>query len=125
MRKQSKQSISLLQRKIWQEVRRIILRDHPHNCYTCPAKNLEGQNLQVGHLWAKASLGANLKYDLRVLRIQCFRCNINFGGNGAEFYSRMLHEKGKKYMDNLEYERRTTVKAHDWYIDLLEKYAKL
>lgn len=125
MKKQSKQSISLIQRKIWKEVRRIILDRYKHECYTCGAKNLEGSNRQVGHMWSKATLSAFMKYDLRILRLQCYRCNINCGGRGAEFYARMLKENGQSFMDELERDRQKTVKAMDYYLDLLALYVDM
>jgi hypothetical protein len=125
MRKQSKQSISAIQRKIWEECRRIANTLYPSTCYTCDTANLSGSNKQLGHLWPKSTLGANLKYDMRVLRWQCAACNIWRGGNGAEYYSRMLAEHGKKYMDALEGERKISVKAMDFYVELLDKYKAL
>ena len=77
-----------------------------------------GSNKQLGHLWAKACLGANLKYDLRILRWQCYSCNINRGGAGADFYARMVREKGQEYMDSLQKERQISVKAYDHYLKL-------
>jgi len=76
-------------------------------------------------MWAKASLGAFLKYDLRVLRPQCYNCNINQGGRGADFYKRMLEEIGKVEMEKLEKDRQVTVKAYDFYLELLTKYQNL
>lgn len=125
LKKQSKQPISLIQRKIWNECKRIIRRDYGNTCYTCGAKNLQGANWHTGHLWAKASLGAWLKYDLRVLRSQCYHCNINLGGNGAVYYRKMLDELGRDYMDALEKERQITVKAYDHYEKILEEYKLL
>lgn len=130
LRKKSKQSISLLQRKLWEECRRICGKiyanpDGSVDCYTCGAKDLQGSNRQLGHLWAKASLGAYLKYDLRVLRWQDYRCNINFGGNSAVFYQNMIKLEGQDYVDKLIADKNITVKAYDFYLELLEKYAKL
>lgn len=73
-------------------------------------------------MWAKASIGANLKYDLRILRPQCYFCNVNCGGRGAEFYARMLKENGAEFMEQLEKDRQVSVKAIDHYIKLLEEY---
>ena len=73
-------------------------------------------------MWAKASLGAYLKYDLRVLRPQCFRCNMRLGGMGAEFYRRMLDEIGKEAMDKLEKDRQVRVNAYDHYVKILAEY---
>lgn len=122
LKKKSKQPISLLQRKLWDECKRIIRTRYPNVCYTCGATGLAGANWHTGHLWAKASLGANLKYDLRVLRPQCYHCNINLGGNGAVYYRKMLDEFGREYMDKLEAEKHITVKAYDHYQSLLEEY---
>lgn len=98
-------------------------KDGSVDCYTCGAKNLQGSNRQLGHVpWPKATLGANLKYDLRVLKWQCFRCNINFSGLGGVAYPKMEREYGKEFMEQLERDRNVSVKAIDFYQQLLEKY---
>ena len=124
LKKKSKTSISLIQRQIWQECRRIKHKERV-DCYTCGAKDIQGANRQLGHMWAKASLGANFKYELDVLEWQCFACNIHRGGMGADFYKRKLKELGKKRMNELERMRNRTVKAYDFYLTLLEKYKSL
>lgn len=123
LNKTSKQSISKIQRLLWQECRRVADILYKPDCYTCPAKNLTGANKQLGHVpYPKSTLGAKLKYDMRVLRWQCFACNIHKGGMGAEAYKKMLKEEGQAYMEQLERERNETVKAHDYYLQLLETY---
>lgn len=102
LKKKSKQTISKIQRDIWALLRLKVFEKNGTDCYTCPAKNLKGINLQCGHLWAKASLGAYLKYDERVLKPQCMRCNIHLGGMGAVFYARLLAEIGSVAMEKLE-----------------------
>ena len=125
LKKKSKQSISLIQRKLWEECKRIIRKQYGNSCYTCRATNLQGSNWQTGHMWPKASLGAYLKYDLRVLRPQCYKCNIHHGGRGADFYTRMLIEIGEEKMVQLQRDRVISVKAYDLYVKLLEEYKKL
>lgn len=125
LKKQSKQSISLIQRKLWAECKRIIRKRHGNVCYTCEKKGLETSNWHTGHLWSKASLGAYLKYDLRVLRPQCYHCNINLGGAGADFYLKMWEENGAEYMEQLKKDRQVTVKAYDHYQQLLETYRNI
>ena len=44
---------------------------------------------------------------------------------GAEAYKRMLREEGKPYMNLLEKDRQKTVKAYDFYVELLEYYKSL
>lgn len=128
MRKKSKSPLSKIQRELWDECRRIqgirlANKDGSVDCYTCGAKNLQGSNRQLGHVpWPKATLGANLKYDLRVLKWQCFRCNINFSGLGGVAYPKMEREYGKEFMEQLERDRNVSVKAIDFYQQLLEKY---
>ncbi len=122
MRKKSKQTISKLQRILWELCKNIIRKLYGNSCYTCGQKGLEGSNWHTGHLWAKASLGAYLKYDLRVLRPQCYNCNINRGGMGADFYKRMLKEIGEVEMERLEQDRQKTVKSYDHYLVLIEEY---
>ena len=125
LKKQSKQPISKIQRLLWEECRRIIKQRYGNVCYTCGATNLTSSNWQIGHLFAKASLGAFLKYDLRVLRPQCFRCNIHFGGAGATFIENMRKRDGDSYVDAILLDRQKTVKAYDWYEQLLLRYREI
>lgn len=124
LKKVSKQSIYKIQRDLWQECRRIKHKDTV-SCYTCGAKDLQGSNRQLGHMWSKASLPAILKYELDILEWQCSACNIWRGGMGADFYKRKLKELGKKRMEELERLRNQTGKAYDIYLEQLTKYKSL
>jgi hypothetical protein len=121
LRKQSKQKISLLQRKLWAECKRIIRKNHIHTCYTCGATGLVGSNLHTGHMLAKASVGA----FLRLLIPKCYLCNIRHGGRGADFIENMRKIEGNEYVDSILADRQKTVKAYDWYEQLLEQYKLL
>ena len=125
MRKESKQPISKIQRELWKECKRIIRKRYPPTCYTCGATRLRGSNCQTGHMLAKASLGAYLKYDLRLLRIQCSTCNLWRGGMGAIFIENMRKIEGDEYVDQILKDRQVTVKAYDHYVKLLAEYKKL
>jgi hypothetical protein len=125
MRKKSKQTISAIQRLLWDECKRIIRARYPHVCYTCGARELEGSNCQTGHMIAKATLGAFLKYDLRLLRIQCMKCNIFYGGMGAVFIENMRKIEGNEYVDQILKDRNVIVKAYDFYVSLLEEYRNI
>jgi hypothetical protein len=125
LRKASKQPISKLQRDLWAECKRIT-RLRYKDCYTCPAKNLQGANAHTGHgPWAKAAIGAYLKYDLRCLRLQCYACNVHRSGMSYEFGKKLLGEIGPEAMAQLEADRQKTVKAYDHYARLLDEYRKL
>lgn len=123
LRKKSKSPKKKLEDKLWQLCKEIIRAKYPHNCYTCGAQNLVGMNLHCGHMWAKASLSNHLKYDLRVLRPQCYRCNIHLGGMGAVFFEKMQKEVGTKAMNALIKEKQITVKADEiWFNDKIKEY---
>lgn len=125
LRKKGKQKISVIQRQLWELCKSIIRRKYGNVCYTCGAKGLNGANWHTGHLFPKAALGAYMKYDLRVLRPQCYHCNINLGGNGAIYYRKMLEEFGQAYMDQLERDKQISVKAMDHYLKLIEEYREI
>ncbi len=125
LKKKSKQKISTIQNKIWKHCKEITRKKYGNTCYTCSTPGLQGLNWHTGHLWSKASLGAYLKYDLRVLRPQCYNCNINRGGMGADFYKRMLNEIGQEKMAELEKDRQVIVNAMDHYLKILSEYQNL
>lgn len=125
LKKQSGQKISVIQRQLWQLCKEIIRKKYGSTCYTCGQGGLAGSNWHTGHLWPKASLGSYMKYDLRVLRPQCYRCNIHLGGNGAVFYEKMCRENGDGYMSGLEKEKQISVKALDHYLALVPKYQEM
>ena len=125
LKKKSKAKISTLQVKLWELCKKIIRRAYGNVCYTCGRGGLEGSNWHTGHMLPKASLGAYLKYDLRVLRPQCWSCNLNLGGNGAIFIENMRAIEGDEYVDKILADRQISVKAYDHYEFLLEKYHEL
>ena len=122
LKRKSKSPQKKIEDALWNECKRIIREQFGNVCYTCGAKGLQGSNWHTGHLYAKASLGAYLKYDLRVLRPQCYHCNINLGGMGAEFYKKMLRIEGEEYMRRLDEDKKITVKAIEHYTSLLLEY---
>lgn len=123
LKRKSKSKTKKLQDKLWNLCKEINRKEQPNVCYTCGAVGLSGSNWQTGHMWAKASLSTHLKYDMRVLRSQCMRCNVHMGGMGADFYKNMVKEIGQEAMDELEKERNITIKADEqWYLDKIEEY---
>ncbi len=126
MRRKSKSEISVVQRKLWEHCKRIIRATYPSKCYTCGKRIYSNRDKQTGHVpWPKSVLGAFLKYDLRVLRIQCTTCNIWRGGMGAEAYKIMLKEIGPEAMALLEKDRQKTVNALTHYKKLLKEYENI
>lgn len=122
LNKKSPRKISAIQRKIWEYCKVLIRAKYGHECYTCGAKGLTGANCQTGHCWPKETLGAYLKYDLRVLRVQCYHCNINCGGRGADFVEKMRRVEGNEYVDQIIKDKQITVNAMDHYLKIEQEY---
>ena len=129
MKKRKKRSpLQKLEDNIWEECKRIT-RERYKDCYTCSQKNLQGMNAQTGHMHPKGACGASIKYDLRILRLQCFQCNINHGGMGAVFLENMKKEIGEKealaLLNEASASKGKPIKAHDYYLQLLDEYRQL
>lgn len=129
MPRKAKTESRKIQDELWQECRRIVKERYltygVHYCFTC-SKRIEKANCQLGHFIPNSTGGALLRYNLDNLRLQCYFCNINLGGNGAEFYRRLVNEKGQQFVDDLfEIKRKGSVNALDWYKKLLNEYKKM
>lgn len=129
LKKKSKSETRRIQTLLWQECRRVQIekykqKDGTWKCFTCE-KPIDGSNKQLGHFIANSVGGALLRYNLNNLRLQCYYCNINLGGNGAIFYKNLLKEKGQAHIDELFKLKGLTTKAIDTYKELLENYKLL
>lgn len=122
LKKKSKVRISTIRNKLWLLCKELTRKRYGNTCFTCGRIGLTGSNWHTGHLIPKASLGAYLKYDTRLLRPQCYNCNINLGGNGAIFIENLRRREGKDYVDRILKDRNILVKAEDHYLMLIEKY---
>jgi hypothetical protein len=130
LRRKGKSPQAKTERRLWELCRKLVRVIYPEpKCYTCGRYGLEGQNDQTGHMWPKGSLGALLKYDVRILGRQCYFCNINMGGNGAVFYRNKIREKGAEWMEKMEQlkieDKKGKLKAHDHYKNLIVEYERM
>lgn len=129
MRRKSKSETRRIQDLLWIECRRIIraryIRDERYYCFTCD-KEITGSGVQTGHFIPNSVGGALLRYNLDNLRLQCYYCNINLGGNGSEFYRKLVTEKGQPFVDALfELKNKGSVNALDHYKKLLAEYSSI
>ena len=86
-------TISRLKKDLEAQLKLEVIRLYGRDCYTCPQKNLVGANCQLGHVpWPRTELSVACRYHPDFCRIQCFRCNINKGGNGAKAMMRMMEQ---------------------------------
>lgn len=120
-----------LKSKIWELCKAITrLRYQQLNgmwyCYTCDRLIDEPAKAQTGHFLASSTCGAFLRFSLRNLRVQDYYCNINLGGNGAEYYRRMVLEVGQDEVDQLFRDKQKIIKADTiFYQNLLAEYQAL
>jgi len=125
MKRKKKGESTILQEKLWELCKQYIRKIYPNECYTCDEKGLKGINWQTGHYIAKGALKSYLKYDPRVLRPQCMRCNVHHGGMGADYHIRMLKEEGQKYIDGIHEDRKKVLKPKETiehYKQMIEWY---
>lgn len=103
--KKKTSNVSLLKKKLWQACREFALKkyqskDGKYYCFTS-GKEIEGSNRQLGHLIPSAVGGILCRYHPYNLRWQSYFENINLGGNGSEFYIRLVNIEGQDYADRL------------------------
>jgi len=117
-------SLKKLRQELWELCRKIVRLKYGNTCYTCDRKGLEGTNWHTGHFIPASTCGLALKYNIRNLRPQCYHCNINLGGNGAEFYRRMVKEVGQVEVDEMFRIKNQvyTPAGALWYISQIAQY---
>lgn len=90
--------------KVWEEVRAYIKR-YETDCYTCPARDLEGQNAQAGHFFPVGLVGSNncLSWDYRQIHLQCGRCNGVGQGMAIPYKAHLIRDYGEAVVEELEH----------------------
>jgi hypothetical protein len=122
--KRKKESAGKLKKRLWELVKRVIrikyaLPDGTWRCYTCDKHITEPSDAHTAHFIASSVCGASLRFNLRNLRICCYKCNVQLGGNGIEYYPRMVKEMGQEEVDELKRIARTFLIKADipWYLE--------
>lgn len=106
-------TISKLKKDLWKLTSQYVRLSHSDSngyvkCVTCGIIK-HYKEMQAGHFIPQAQ-GNAVKFDLRNIHPQCYRCNINLGGNGPEYYPFMLNTYGQEVVDELRFKSNTTVK---------------
>ena len=87
-------------KKFWKLFSEYIRKRDCGTCFTCGLQK-EYKQMQAGHCIPRASGGLMLYFDEINVHCQCYRCNINLGGNGAVYAQRIRDVYGDEAMDNL------------------------
>ena len=121
LKKKSKTKISTLKRKLWALVSEYVRRKEDGECFTCGRKK-PWKEMQSGHCTPK-SMGNAAYWDEGNIHVQCYNCNINLGGNGAEYIKRIEERFGKDEAERVRNLRHQTVKYDEvWYIERIAYY---
>lgn len=118
-----KPSISKLKKDLWAIVSPFIRNRDKFICITC-GKTGSGGQIHAGHFLPSGNCGALLRYHPRNIHAQCYFENINLGGNGAVYYTKMVNKYGQDYVNKLfDIKNQTTIKADTtFYLELIELY---
>lgn len=123
LKRKKKTPEAKLKAELWELCKRIIRQRYGNTCYTCDKTNLSGSSWHTGHFVASSICGAYLRYDLRNLHIQCYRCNIDLSGNGAIFYRRLVSDCGQDYVDQISADKDRITKLNRAFLEQkIEEY---
>ncbi len=111
--------------KAWEAVR-LYLRANEKDCFTCPSKNLQGQNFQCGHYIPVALSGSNntLSWDEKQIHAQCGRCNGAGQGQQVAYRAHLVATYGESVVKELEARRWKVDAIKDWD-KVIEHYSKI
>ena len=123
--------IKALRLKLWELCKQITRKRYqkPNGtwiCYTCDRLIDIPAKAHTGHGIPSSVGGISCRFHLDNLRIQDYYCNINLGGNGSEFYRRLVEEIGQKRVDDLFILKNKVAKADIiFYMNKVEEYTEL
>lgn len=120
LRKQGKQKISILKRKLWKVFSLYIRTRDNFTCFICKRRG-EGSAIHAGHFIPKSVGGIALYFNEDNVHACCYHCNINLGGNLYEYGLRL----GKKKCDEL-YRIKNQINKVDeeWYLNKIKLYTE-
>lgn len=100
IRKASQKDVPRLKRKLWSLLSVRIKERDGNRCFSCGREGLEGSGWHAGHLFPAGSHNS-LRFHPGNIFSQCYNCNINLGGNGANFSANFILRYGSDHFDML------------------------
>lgn len=113
-----------LKKKLWEVFSRYIRQRDNGKCFTCGLQK-PWKQMQAGHFICKSIGGLGLYFHEKNVHCQCYRCNINLGGNGAIYVRKLIATYGEDVLKELYhiYDNRNDYKISDEeYLVLIDKY---
>lgn len=98
------------------EIVKASIRSREKDCYTCPAKELVGQNAQAGHYKPVALVGSNnfWSWHPMFIHLQCGRCNGAGAGMQVEYREHLVHDYGETMVKEFDDSYRKVNPVKDW-----------
>ena len=120
-----KQTLGKVKKRLWSWFSKYIRMKYSDDngyckCVTCGMVN-HYTSMHAGHFIARAQ-GNACYFEEDNVHVQCYRCNINLGGNGPEYYPFMVETYGEERVHELRELSKTTRKFT--VNDLLEMEAE-
>lgn len=118
-------NVTKLKKQLWSLCRDLTRKVYGFHCYTC---GTHSDAPHTGHFISSSICSAELRYDLRNLRPQCYRCNIHLSGNWLSYEKRLILEHGQAYVDSLKTENERSKGAQFdilWYQNKIVEYSQL
>ncbi len=108
---------------LWKIFSLFIRTRDKFTCFTC-GKSGDGKGMHAGHFIPRSTGGLSLYFHEMNVHAQCYFCNINLGGNGAEYYRRMIEKYGNDDVAELFRLRDTGYKKYsiEEYKEMKELY---
>lgn len=93
------------------------------SCYTCGNPlEIGTSGCQAGHWLPKGGYSVHY-FNPDNVRPQCYRCNVNLGGNAAVFERALREEIGEDLVEDMYHIRHAKVKRTiTWYQEQIEHY---
>lgn len=122
-----KKNLSSAKKKAWAALSKAVRYAHAYDgdnckCVTCETVK-HWKEMQAGHFIPKVQ-GNGIYFEIENVHPQCYRCNINLGGNGAEYYPYMLKTYGQGMIDILKEKQREIVKFSIFDYQEMEQHYK-
>jgi hypothetical protein len=101
LRKEAKKNtMGWYKKEFWKVFSRYIRLRDKGKCFTCGLQK-PWKTQQAGHMIPRASGGLSLYFHEQNVNCQCYRCNINLGGNGAVYAVKFVEKYGQDAFDEV------------------------
>ena len=121
-------TIGKLKKELWKLFSLYIKLVYSHDgryvsCYTCGCPlEIGTSGCHAGHCLSKSAYPV-LYFEEMAVRPQCYRCNVNLGGNEYEFNQKLKDEIGHDSWQLMYDNRHEKVKhSREWYQEKIDYY---